>query len=234
MARPLETADGRRLIVPSRFGPGIDPYICGAGDDRATGIKADGPTFSFNGLGSGEETIEFGFVDTVRVAAGGVMWKDCVPGDVIDMWMSSKAAPLTSTPGAGNANKVDLGGYNLIVPAAGDGEWTVDLATCDLVPVLDKDNPDGYWDWDALELGMGTVTPGAGASLWNLFDIDIKLVHWVCKVPLLGDGENYIDPNSIDRKIYQRWTWYTKATSSSNNASAKIGFYLNLAREKTT
>ena len=61
-----------------------------------------------------------------------------------------------------------------------------------------------------------------------------ELVHWVRRVPLIGDGEIYIDPNSVDRKIYQRWTWHTDVTSDNNNASLQVGYYLNLARTKTT
>lgn len=225
------TSDNRPIVVSSRFSKGIDPYLCGVGDDMATGQKGAGTKLRFDDVAT-EETIEFGFVDVVRVAAGGVMWTDCQIGDTLDMWLSAKAAPLTPNAGLGNCNLVDTGlGFNIVVPAAGDGSHDVDLATANLVP---NQLGAGHWDWDEPDLGLGTVTPNLGVGAWDMFDVEIKLVHWVCGLPMLGAGEFYLDPNSIDRKIYQRWTWFAKLVSEAQHGAATAAFYLNLARSKTT
>ena len=227
MSRIPETSDGRQLVVASRFGVGIDPYICGSGDDLATPAKGMGPRFEIDDVSSGSQQIEFGFLDMVRIAAGGLMWQDAVLGDRIDMWLSAKAAPLTANAGNGNCNIVS----GVVVPAAGDGSHDVDLAATSVVPA----SGGGYWDYDMAESGMGVVSPSAspGAADWHILAVDQKLVHWVCNQPMLSTGEHYIDPQSRDRKIWPRWTWYGKVWSETNNASLRAAWYLNLARKST-
>jgi len=220
-------SDGRPIVTPSKFERGIDPYICGVGDDLANQLRGQGPAFEVDGALT-PQTIEFGFLDTVRIAAGGLMWKGATIGDRIDMWLSAKAPTLTPNPGAGNCNVVS----GVVVPAAGDGSHDIDLATCSIVPAPNKD---GYWDYADADTGLGTVTAGApGAAGWHILENETTLVHWVRGAPMLGEGEHYIDPNSVDRKIYPRWTWWTKVSSDSGNALLQCAWYLNLARAVTT
>lgn len=243
-------SDGRPLFVASKFGTGVDPYICGAGD------KVDSPTAKGTGQKfeiewtdqetpnpGDSKTIEWHFLDYVRVAAGGLMWSGA-DLDRIDMWISAKATPATSTPGTGNADKVEIipsSGMHVFIPAPlGDGDWTLDLS-----PTLLEDCPRfvpnfdglGYWNWSHADEGLGSGTPVANPlapdGAHDFFDFEVKLVRWVCGMPVLSTGELYIDPNSIDRRIYPQWTWYYKITNSKGTAPLKTAFYLNLSRKST-
>jgi hypothetical protein len=243
--------DGRKLVVSSRFGTGVDPYLCGSGDklDSPTG-KGTGTKFEIEWTDQetpspgDSKTIEWGFLDWVRIAAGGLLWKGC-QFDRIDLWLDAKATPATSTPGTGNADKAEVipsSGLHVFVPAPlGDGDWTLDLAPSlfeDAPRIVPNSSRTGYWDWISADAGFGSGTavanPLAPNGGYDFFDFDVKLVHWVCGLPLLDAGRVSIDPKSIDRKISPQWTWSCKLTNVKGNAPLSVCFYLNLSRKSTT
>jgi len=245
MSRAPQTSDGRNIIVASKFGASIDPYICGVADKITSPVARGGGTAFSLSWASGEtpsagdtKEAEWSFLDYVRIAAGGMMWKDCEVGDHIDMRMIAKATPATSTPGTGNTNKVSIGGgANIFVPAAGDGDWTLDLA-----PILHADSPvpipnvahTGYWSYDEEDQGLGSFAPdGLAGSGYDFFDFEITLVYWVRGVQFIGSGQNYIDPGTVNRKILPHWTFKVKLTNGSGHAPLAATWYLNLARKST-
>lgn len=228
------TSDNRPIYLTSKFRGGVDPYLCGAGDDevngRGMGTKFEAEWTSAPGSPE-DKTVTFSFNDWVYVASGGVNWLDGELGDRIDMWVSAPASTVTANAGSGDCNLVATGlGFNAIVPAAGDGSHDVDTA----IPVPSTGADTGYWDWDEPDEGKGSITASAtpGAAVYNLYDAELKLVHWVCNVPMIGSGALGLDPETKARKILPHWDFKTKVHTEGGHTFA-CAWWLNTARKKT-
>lgn len=207
-----KTSDGRIIYLFSKFRGDVDPQDCGADDDgNDFCLGWDTPP-----VGADDLSLEWQFHDWVYVAAGSIRWSGAEAGDSISMKLSAKASTLTANVGAGNCDKNNTGlppGAHIVLPAAGDGDWDIDLSADSAAPVIvpafdASGEPNGYWDWDEPNTGRGTVSAGApGASPWNLFDFDIDLVKWVRHKQLIGSGVEVVDPHTKARKIPPQWTW---------------------------
>jgi hypothetical protein len=76
--------------------------------------------------------------------------------------------------------------FNLIIPAAGDGDFDVDLDAAVLIP---SGTRSGFWDWDSPDSGRGTITPSPTPqqARYYLFDWGKVLNKFARDIPLLGD-----------------------------------------------
>lgn len=244
---PVQETGDRPIFVPARFPKGVDPYITGVADKIDNPVARGGGDklhffWSVAPLSAEDQTKSFFFLDRVRVVAGGVVWKgagmaasDC---DLLNMWLDAPASVIAANGGStGNANKSVVPGGNIIVPAAGDGSWDIDL-TPDLhsespVPVPNLTQT-GFWDWDEPDEGLGTFTPNfTQTGGYDLFDFEIPLVVWAKNIPIIGDGNQYIDPNSIARPIAPQWKWNVQVHNGALSILS-VGVYLHTARLKTT
>jgi hypothetical protein len=155
-------------------------------------------------------------------------------------------APATTTTASsggntGNCNKVAIGGgLNMIVPAAGDG--THNIVAGVPVPAYDEETlgeaPDGYWDWDSPDTGVGTLTGNATAEgKWNMFDFPIDLAYFVRNLQLVGaaaDGNFELTVPAIKpKKILPQWKFKVTLEHGGGLHTVKIGWYLVTARRKT-
>jgi len=252
MSREPQGYDGRQMVIPSRFGRAIDPYICGIGDKITDPVARGKGTplvcewdsnFIFSDPPTEEEKtreVTWQFIDYVRVAAGGSQWLNTGCGDYLDMWISAQPTPVTPNAGSGNCNKVEVApgsGAHIIIPAAGDGAYDVNLSPSlhaeSPVPVT-NDKYTGWWDWDQPSTGLGTFTPNlTQTGKYDFYDFPIELVYWVRHLAVVGNGNQYIDPNSMDRMIPPQWTWHARAYNADATTPKCISFYLILAREET-
>lgn len=244
---PVQEAGDRPIFSPARLPKGVDPYMTGAADKITDPVaRGGGSAFRFHWsvapVTADDKQESFFFLDRVRVAAGGIMWTGATmgssDGDALDMWLDAPASVIAANGGGiGNANKVSVGVGNIIVPAAGDGDWDIDLSpslhTESPVPVPNLSQT-GFWDWDEPDEGLGTFTPNlAQTGGYDLYDFEVPLVVWARSIPIVGSGNQYIDPNSIDRPIAPQWEWNIKVHNHGPSILS-VGVYLYTARLKTT
>lgn len=224
-------SDGSAFVSPCMFPAGVYLYLTGSGDSAQA--RGGGDAFLLSSEAAGDVTAEWSFQDWVLAAGGGVAFKDAVPGDHVSLLIYAPATPVTSTPGTGNCNLVDpgVGAAILIVPAAGNGDYTVDLAACSPVPSSDYT---GFYEWNYPHTGKGTVSVGVPQqSKYNLFTVDIPLVRFVNKLPLIGSGLCDITIPAVEPKIILPH-WKGKATlHNSGHTGLKLSWWLALARIQT-
>lgn len=241
LTQPPKTSDGRPIVLESRFRGDVDPYICGYGDHRTNG-KGQGNEM---GLGWGtqatadDKTVTWVFNDWVYVSSGGMAWANGQRGDKIDMWVDALATTAVANGGGtGNANEYALGGGAVLyTPAAGDGDTdiTLDDYSASPVPSFDAEgNGTGYWDWSDADEGAGVLTPNAaGKGQYNLYNFDIKLVHWVCGVSLMGTGRGELDPYTKARKLLPHWQYSVKVHNIGHD-DLEVTWWLKTTRKNTT
>lgn len=178
--------DKKPIFTMSPATEGFVTWITGAGDDPSATFPASGRGTGtpFVLVFSGSEvpctkTLEFDFIEPVEVHDGQVTWRHPTNWGSQDHFSLGLRIPSSSvslnTSSLGNCNKVSVGpGMNVIVPAAGNGQYDL-LEAC---PVQDKQGQGGYWDND-YNTGAVTPNPTPGAGNWNLFDFEVT--GWLIK-----------------------------------------------------
>jgi hypothetical protein len=239
---PLQAQDGPRevdkkpVMVMSPATEGTFTWLSSRGDDLNPA--------SGTGRGEGEQAflewdgtedpwpetkeVELQFMEPIELHDGHVSWSEAWGFE--DKWSLLVRMPATVTApnggGTGNCNLVDLGGYNLIEPADGDGTHDVDLDAAVPVP-----GEDGYWDVD--ERWSGTITPNPEAEgKFHLFDVQIEMSF--CKNMDCGDAMRRWDLDAYKAEwISKRWRLVFSATKQTSGAG-KIGGYLMIFRPGAT
>jgi hypothetical protein len=177
MLLPRLDSDGKQVVYVTPSTPGWNTWITSAGDDIGPPlVRGGGDLLQLSWTSNearGTKTAEFRFGEPVQVNDGGATFDSTQwsPDDLLEYQMVLAATATTSGGGAGNCNKVATGlGFNVIVPAAGNGAYNVNLANAIPVPSADST---GYWDSD---YDTGAITPSAtpGAAKFNLFDAEFK------------------------------------------------------------
>ena len=238
------TSDGKIIFLPCQFPGGVFVYLAGSGDDLVNGRGA-GPLFNLSSDQSEDlKTLEFYFNDWVYMAGGGLSWEGAKPGDYISLEFYAPATPVTPNgTNEGNCNLVAVapgGPEILIVPAAGDGAYDVDLDVANIVPSACEDEcnttPSGYWDWDAPIVGRGTITPSItpGHAWYHLFVVDIPLVRFANKVPPIGSGNMPMALGNIKaKKMLPHWIGKTTVYHAAAGSTLSVGWFLLTARAQT-
>ena len=232
------TSDGRPITLAARFRGDIDPWFAGSMDSSGPG---EGALFELGWdsvPGSPEtKTLDVTFEDWVYIANGSIKYRNAGRGDYARVLVNIPATATTAADPAntGNCNLVASGyGYNIIVPAAGDGEYDVADAAKKPVPAVDSAGTGvGYWNWSEPDTGLGTVsasTPGAG--YYHLADVAIPAVQWTRKFPLLGDGVVSLDPQVKARKLLPYWVVRVELHNEALGLLEMIWWW-NMARKKT-
>jgi len=159
--------------------------------------------------------------------------------DLFSVGMRMPATPCQANgSGTGNADKVSLGdGANLIVPAAGDGDWDVELGSESVLPtiVAIRDEGNGYWDYDQWNDEL-TPSTTPGYADWQLFDFQLG-PYWMCRNDDCADPRGIweLDPYKVE-PIRPRWQFGLKCkrTGSSSRNAAEIGGRYIAFREDIT
>jgi hypothetical protein len=231
--------DNRPVVVNSPGPEGWNLFFTGAGDDpsptapesgRGTGQKI---RLSFAGAMAETKQIEFGFAEPVELHDGQLIFKPVDNWGFDDRWSFSVRMPPTQTaaaspPGSGNCNRVPTGlGYDVILPAAGDGADQVDLATAVPVP----SSGDGFWDVDQ---DTGEVAPAAlpGAAGWHLITAEVRS-YFMRNMPL-GHPMGVIDIDTYKAEwVSERWR-FVLSVSKAGLAIGEVGGWVMVYRRQTT
>lgn len=165
--------DGKLLVTPTPSpGKGWKTYYTSYGD-HATNGRGKGTKLEVALSGGDSSQADISFNEPVWLHDGEFAWDPSL-FDGSDSFRVSVILPATVATvnggGTGNCNLVPVTGGNIIIPAAGNGAYDVDLNTA--TPVLSTTNT-GYYD---VNQTTGVVTPSAtpGAANGNLFDFQIE------------------------------------------------------------
>lgn len=237
---PVEsrTSEAVPFVSTNIFPPWTALYFTGAGDGVTRG---SGVPFALSRSEAGTSTQEFSFSDGVYAAGGGLFWRNANFGDWISLEAHCEGTPVVSTPGTGNCNLAEVPGVGavLIVPAAGNGSHTVNLAAANLIPAVDDatGRGNGFWDWSDPWVGRGTITPTAvpGSGRWHLFTIHLVLGRFANRIPVLGGGHLPLQVDTIKPKYFPpHWHWnVTISRAETASPPLEISFYLMTARKQT-
>ena len=233
-----QTSDGKPIVLPQLLRGDILACFAGKCDDIVNGTRWGGNSFCIESTVAEDKTVEIQFLEWVYLVGGEGFYKGAVIGDYADMTMTAPATAGTNNPGAGAYNKVDVGGFNIFVPAPGvDGDWDLDLEETlnanvgfsKVVPVPSADGT-GWFDWSEDETVTFNATQTGG---FNLFDAAIPLTHFVIENPLMGDNKlSLLVPATKPKRVLPHWTMTVKL----HNSTAKdldLCWYFYLGRAAT-
>lgn len=206
--------DGRLIVTPSPIGVGWNIFFTGYDDDvEQFAIYKQNP-FVSSGRGEGrpflvevageevDPTIEeFVFVEPIHIHDGEINWgPDGYWGyrDRFSIGIRFSPSLVTVTPGTGNCNLINIitqevmtsnDGYAIIIPAAGDGYFTVDLETA--CPIRNT-NRNGNWCFDE---NTGEISVGVlGSSLFDLYNF-APADAWMMKNIATANYRHIMEPD---------------------------------------
>lgn len=225
-----KTADGKPIYLPNIFPGPVSLYYAGSADHPTNG-RGEGALFLLDSSTTETAELEFSFNDWVYLAGGYLRWQNAVAGDHVSMRLVAPATPVTpAASNDGNCNVVS----GVIVPAAGNGAYNVDLSQAVPVPALavatgDDEGPsNGYWDWDEPQTGKGTVTASStpGAAKWHLIAAQITLARFVSKMAILGTSSfDATIPAIKPKKILPTGRCTSTSTTPLPRPSRCLGFW---------
>lgn len=246
-----ETQDKRRIVVGLVFPLGVETTYVGVGDDLAAGVHGGGSLFTHQQTGIDNQEIEVRFIDNRWFAGARMMSEGAVLGDHISARLVAPASPATlNGAGAGNANKVPLGGgLNLFMPAPGNGAWDLDLEAAlnpnveaktgepskitAVTPVPAKNyhsdgvvDSAGFYDYDRAT-GAITEKPDQDGC-FNLFDQDLELTKWIDKIALWGPGGNIDHKFGEDvssKMVLPHWKILVNVETLDAASDLKLAFF---------
>ena len=224
------TRGGKLVFTQSAIPSNLDTILVGAGDDLSPTPPASGVAegakiyLTFTVPATKEQDIRFS--EPINIAGGDVYWEGA--WELQDMCSFGAVLPATVVTanggGTGNCTLYDLGGYNAILPAAGDGDYDVDLAAA--VPVPDPDKA-GYWDVDQ-DTGVVTVSTKPGAAKYLLLDIQAAHKRLLHNVPMNASGVLNVRNLQLSEWVHQNWILrieIVKASAGSGNVAGMLQMY---------
>jgi len=251
----LQNEGGEPVNIPMTSGkapifqPNVVPsgyyfYGTGAFDDPAGASRGNGDQIFLEVAGpTNEGTIEGQFIDHVYILGG---FLASVASGIQDWASMEMLAPASvpedrTTTHDGNANKVSVGPFSIIVPAPlGDGDWNVDGAALtagelntDLCPVPNTTGT-GYWNWDpALTPSIFPVdNPASPDGSYDLYDATLPLGRQANRYPLIASGNVTPAASIKGKKILPHWRW--KFTVYRHEAGqVQVSIRLDTARAAT-
>jgi hypothetical protein len=233
---PPKTSDGKPIVLPCLFPPGVFMYYAGCADDPTNG-RGQGEQFHLSSDTAGDETLEFTFNDWVYLTGGDGQGCCAELGDWITFEVVAPASTVTPNGGGtGNCNLVDVpntgGTLHVIVPAAGNG--THDLDQPVPIPAGKPNEKTGYWEWDWPDEGKGTVSAGEpGKAEFNLYDFQITLNRQLPKYQLLGDRTFELTIPAVNPGALLPY-WKQKITlHNGGHTGLKVVWTIVCARYKT-
>ncbi len=179
---PSDPQDKKPIIVMSPATEGWGTWITGAADDDGYQTRGDGEQFRLDFVSAeipATKTVDYPFIENIEIHDGQVSWEPVANWNSDDTFslgvhIDSTVATVNGT-NEGNCNLVDSGqGYNVIVPAAGDG--THDVVLADVCPVPAQGA--GYWD---AHYETGAVTASATPGAANFHLLDVPITSWLIK-----------------------------------------------------
>jgi hypothetical protein len=245
LPQPKYEADHRQVVVNFPGTEGTMLWIAGAGDDL-------NPTPPSSGRGEGQKIlVEFTDAGTEEVECVFSEWIELHDGRLfntpVDAWtpedrwsfyVRCPATPVVASPTwSGNCFVVDEQGnpgdpdatHYIIVPAAGNGNYDVDLNTAVPVPAGLAQN--GYWDVDKLtEVITPSLTPGAAE--WLLLTVQVDS-FFMKNIPL-GNPLGVFDFDAYKAEwVSSKWALRLKVERVSTGAGTVAGWLVMFRQHST-
>ena len=231
-------ADGKPFMLPNIF-PG-EVLLNFAGCDDADEARFEGKLFGLQQTGQGDTAQVLSFDDGVFLAGGHIEWDGGAWGSYVYMELNAPPSSVKSpaVAGRGNCNVAPTPyGFNIIVPAAGDGQYDLD----NVVPIPANDTEsnaqNGYWNYSEPWVGQGRVTPSPTTGKYNLFDAPLPLAHFA-KLHLFRDSgsRDLIAPAIKPKWILPEWKIEVSIHNEANdNAKVlRVTWDLMIARRRST
>jgi hypothetical protein len=236
--------DGRMVVVNFPADEGTYMWLTGAGDDIENGVRGGGTEIvvEFDDTTRTEpevKTLDVSFMEWIQLHDGQVTVTDNAQWGLGDKWDWGVLMPATTVvPNAtneGNCNVVNPQGQPgqpdsyIIVPAAGDGAFDVDLD--DAVPV--PASGQGFWEFD---WRTDVVAPSAnpGGAGWYLLAVDAPMAYFMRRVnvPIHHAGNFDFDAYKAER-IYRRWK-LRLVVSKKSSGPGKLSGWIVCFREYNT
>jgi hypothetical protein len=226
--------DKRLVMVNFPADEGSFMWLCGAGDDLVNGVRGGGTriVLSFDDVIRTEpevKTLDIQFMEWVQLHDGQLTVSKPSDWDITDVWdwgiLMEATSVVFNATNEGNCNLVN--GY-VIVPAAGDGAYDVDLATAVPVPA----GGTGYWRYDySTDVLEPSATPGEAGYHLLAVDVSAYFMRSVT-VPMHPAGNFDFDAYKAER-IYKRWK-LRLTVSKSSNGPGKLSGWVVVFREQNT
>jgi hypothetical protein len=228
-----EEIDGKLLVTPTPSpGKGWKTYYTSAGDHVTNG-RGKGDELSLDMAGGGDTLVaDITFNEPTFMHDGQITWNpaEFSHTDSFSVSLIMPATPLTSTPGTGNCNLAPVGaGINIIVPAAGDGSHTLDLATAVPIPSTAQT---GYFDAD-MTTGVLSFSSTPGNAKFNLFDFQIQ-TFFIPKI-VMGNPRGVFDVDAYQSEwVSHHWSIRMECTKNSAGTANVCGWVMVYRRNTTT
>ena len=220
--------DGKQLITVTPRKATMQTWFHGSGDTAPDG-RGQGAPMSVSLEGGDEGQVEYQYLEPVWLHDGGVRWNEgggWGPDDYFELSLKMPATPIAPNGGGtGNANLVD----GVIVPAAGDGGFDVDLSTAVPVPVENAAAPDGFWEVSD-ETGEVTLSPTPGAAPYHLVAAALEL-FLMRAMPMIGTPHSFEIEAYEVKMVHQTWVVCFKVTKASAGAGHVRGWLLGFRRK---
>ncbi len=238
VTEPVEL-DGKRTMVVSPAADGWETFFSSFSDDplptppesgRGMGSKIEVKFDGAEAPGTTKSTV-LSWNEPVQIHDGALSWNpdDWEHDDLMSFRVVMPATVTTPNAGLGSCNLFNLGGYNLIVPAAGNGSHDIDLAQAVPIPAKAKN---GYFDVDR-NTGAVTVSADPGKAAFNLLDIQIS-PHFIRRLSL-GDPRGIFEIDSYKASwLSERYEGVLEVYRAGSGTAARINGWLMLFREFTT
>jgi hypothetical protein len=228
--------DGKPFVLPNIFPGEVLLNFTGSSDKLSPPQRFGGALFGLQQSGVGTASMDIDFLDGVFLAGGHVDWTGGSWGSSVYMELVAPASTVKepATPGHGNCNLVPTGlGFNIIVPAAGNGAKDIDVAVP--VPAYDDETnvQNGYWSYSEPWLGKGTLSPSPGNGKYNLFDVPLELAHFAKLHLHLDKGQRDLVAPSIKPKwILPEWKMRV-TIDNKGTGTLSVSWDLLIARRKS-
>ena len=239
MSGPTDPEDKKPVFVISPATEGFVTWLIGAGDDVGSPPgRGEGPRFRVDFEAAevpATKTIEFQFSEPIEVHDGQIQWTDPAnwgPDDDFSLGVRCPATgAIANGGGTGNANKVPSGipGVNILVPAAGDGAWDVDLAKAVPVSIKTDTNDDtGFWD---VVYNTGEIKPSAtpGAARWHLLDQEVS--GWLIRHVAMTHPGGWFDIDVYKTEyLHPNWVLRWEVNKKTPGDGTATGWILSFRR----
>lgn len=227
---PPEEPDGKPVVVMSPSTEGWLTWFTGAGDHVVNQTRGDGQQLRLTFTQAETKEVAIQMIEPVEIHDGQLFYtsSDWSPDDRWNFFVRMPATTTAPNAGLGNCNLTDVGGFNIITPASGDGSHDIDLAQAVPVP-----SSAGYWDVDLI---TGAVSPSAtpGSAEWDLFDVQIQS-YFMRNMPM-GNPLGVFDIDTYKAEwISERWLMVLEIVRNTVGAGTfEASAWLMFFREKTT
>jgi hypothetical protein len=228
-------SDGKQVMVPSPATHGWNTWFTGAGDDTASAPgRGEGSAIRLSFTGADDKYVDIQFTEPVEMHDGEIFYSPVANWDMDDIFTMSAylgATSPTSTPGTGNCDKQDSGqGFDFMVPAAGDGDWTLDFTNVWTYAPVPQSMGGYYWSYDK---DTGAITAAsAGDGNCNLLSVPVE-VKFLTNIPMghtLGRFE--IDTYKVEY-IHPGWKLRLRVVKSTTTAGEAAAWIMVFRRYNT-